>query len=778
MRQPLVLPAYAGPEISLRRRAESVVLCLGALAAGLGTATPARSAAIVFYTDSGGFSVDGLPSSAIGGTPVVNGGINADGSRVFYVQGDLNMSGDTTGTNGSPDMVTAVGTHPLDLVVGNNVNIGEGAEINVSASGITPGPGGGASYLGNIGGTGGAGGINQGGGRGGFGGSGSHTACYGINVGCSTDPPQAGANGGGTTPRALGLTGTAGGAGTNGGNGVNGAGGGLGGVAGGGGVGGGNPNIFDAGPIDSYGPPTGGGGYGILDRTHSGEGYDGGNGQHATLDGLSGTNGTSASNATPGTNAPIDPTHISGGGGGGSGAGGGGGGGESGQGGAGGGGGGGGLASVLSYADMTFDQYWGGDGGDGRSGGTGGTGGKGGDGGLGGDGGAGGGAIEISAAGRIVLNGAVVAQGGRGLPGYTAVSGGAGGAGQASSGGYPGGPGGNSLGATDPVSHGVNGGAGGYGTSGGNGGASGYGSAGAGGAGGSVMFVGTAMASPVGYVDTSGGVGVATGLGGGNGRVLIGTAATYGVFTGLQVVNGARQDVSSQAPAMLNPYASAMTPLIAPDYYGGQSLTGGASAFGLMPANLLLTDAVLSGLASQAPAGQTTFLDLVTTDSGPAGFQNYLPGYDLLMLVNSGTQALNNVTLMGVPLYMFGYAQNPSFGGIGGYLTIPDLGAGEIFAALVPDPSTSATFSSLASPAGFALSFDQPSEPDPGTFYYFSVGGRTFGGNLDPAVGGTLYFDAAAPEPASWLVLAIGLLGLRLVRRHSAHRAGAAPRDD
>jgi hypothetical protein len=58
----------------------------------------------------------------------------------------INLYGDSNGANHTPDTLTAVGSHPLDLVVGNNVNIEYGAQINVSAVGPAPGAGGGAAY--------------------------------------------------------------------------------------------------------------------------------------------------------------------------------------------------------------------------------------------------------------------------------------------------------------------------------------------------------------------------------------------------------------------------------------------------------------------------------------------------------------------------------------------------------------------------------------------------------------------------------------------------------
>jgi hypothetical protein len=278
---------------------------------------PMASAAdsIVFDTDTGTFTVNGVTASSIGGVSVTSAGANVfgDGAQQFVVHGDLTLNG---GLFIAGDSLTAVGSRPLDLVVGNNVNIGLNATISVSASGANAGAGGGGG--------GGAGGQQYT--QGGQGGS-PFSAATGGTAGKASASCQDPANACGTTshfaqdggtglvggpnihgnPGITAPTGSAGAAGFN--------------TAGGGGAGG---LSGVGGAANGFGPQAIGGAGG----SHGADGgfpFPGANGgvgapgQSGLLPGTGGNNGTNGTAGGGGTNVGVASTMISGGSGGGAG---------------------------------------------------------------------------------------------------------------------------------------------------------------------------------------------------------------------------------------------------------------------------------------------------------------------------------------------------------------------------------------------------------------------------------------------------------------------------
>lgn len=646
----------------------------------------ARTAIII---DSTALTVTGDDDDpkAINGVPFVasvQGGV-----ATFYVKGDLNIA--------ATDDVRAVGANAVSLRAGNDASIAQGATFDVSASGTTPGPGGGRGAeaargggerwrdeFGNnqVAGSGhpllawaGAGGWSnsqtQGGGGGG---GGMHGNCAPF-VGYEGGDGQRGQDGqgGGYAMEGAplfdfvyarghsGLSGTT----NQGGDGVGGQGGGGGQRGFGGGTifGGSAPTQVEQGQDGAAGTGGAGGNGRYLDGTDGGNGTDGGEG----APGKNGPEGGNGQNGKGGGNRSVTP-NLTGGGGGGSGGGGGmGSGGSAGGRGAGGGGGGGAGANCAN------DGQPGGRGGDGGFGGTGGMGGVGG---KGAAGGSGGGALEVSALGRIDVAGVFAARGSEGSADFSVGQhGGSGFPGQS---GRPGEPGGVKEG--DSAGDGGDGGAGGRGGHGGNGGKGGDGGMGGGGAGGTIKISGSVVVGAGQLsVDTSGGTGGVPGVNdGGNGRfVLASNTATTGLNPTL--TKAVRGDYAG--PRKANPFVSGNpnTPYL-PD------LQGDAEAYGLLE-GISAEDfpAVRSGAPDGSPAA------LHRLDRLPDGHN--FAGFDALLYLNLSGRSLPSPA-MGAgeagfdhELFTGGFATDPAFGGSGPG-TLSEIQPGEVYATLVPEGTT------------------------------------------------------------------------------------------
>ena len=692
----------------MNRLIKAPATLVAALLATSALASAARAAdTINFFTDAGLFTINGSLANAINGVTVNYAGIDGlTGASIFAVNGDLTLNGQIFGFG---DTLTAAGSRPLELLVGNNVNIGFNASINVSPTAYGPGVGGGVGGSPGAKGVGGQGGVFHG--NPSVDGFGNPITVGGLG----------GSSGGFLLP---GSDGHAGPAGTQGGNGGAGAAGSAGSVGANTITGGGSGGAGGSGGTGGFATVGGAGG-----QTTSGGYGDGGNGQAAPLPGFNGFQGTSGAPGAGGQNNPISPYLISGGAGGGAGgSSGGGGGGAS---GAGGGGGAGGFSDPAN----------------GAAGGAGGNGGGGAAGAMGGYGGQGGGAIEIQAAGRIFTFGQILAQGGAGTAGSPAFAGFL---------GQPGTPGHTGFQCQSFIACGTSPGSGGAGSAGGSGGTAGTAGGGGGGAGGSVKVVATSFYGAFGGgIDTSGGTGASGGGNGGNGRTILDVATPGGLFYNPNISNTNTLSINALggpqalflSPMTYNPFAyqgtGGYSARIAPDINGSESMIGGASAFGLLPSDLLTNDPTLAGLAANAPQGTTAFLKVFANGTGPMGFTNTIPGTEMLVLANFGSTPLVGASLFGVGLQTFGFADNLGFGGSGMPQMLTELDPGQIFATLVSDTGL--------------------------TNYMFSDGTNTYYATIDATNGGAA--DGTVPEPAAIGMLGLGLTGLGLLRRRQAKLA-------
>lgn len=292
---------------------------------------------------------------------------------------------------------------------------------------------------------------------------------------------------------------------------------------------------------------------------------------------------------------------------------------------------------------------------------------------------------------------------------------------------------------------GGSGGAGGMAGLGGNGGAGAAGAlggAGAGGSGGTVKILSTATFGAFGAgIDATGGGAGGPGAGaGGNGRFIGGTWTDNHGQNILTMTNVTAVDSSREAPIMRNPFAGtfANTPMISPDVHGSASMIGGASAYGLLPSNLLNGDPMLAGLIARAPRGATAFMAVVPTGAGPVGFQNDIPGFDLLMLANFGDTAMTGAALNGVPLQTSTFEQRFADGGT---TLLGGLDPGQLFATLIPAGGLTDEF-------------------------FFDGLGR-FGAVIDMGSGGVVYNGGAqdVPEPMAMGLFLLGLGFIGFARR-------------
>ena len=600
---------------------------------------------VTIDTDALTISGDDTNAGTFYGTPFTVGVI--DGIAHFWVQGDLHIGGDE---------IEVVGSRPLSLQIANNLYIDPLATFQLSADGAVPGPGGGAGGTGSAGGAGGAGGANglawvngmlqMAGGAPGSGGSGGALDVIwwdGITTGAGN---PGGASGSGVAG-SWGEWGAFGGLGQAGFNNAAGI-----------GVGGwfGFPGIGGTGGSGTLGAP--GGAVGGVN------GFSGSSNQ-----GQNGFAGWGGFGGWHGANPVTGPTISGGSGGGGGAGGGGGGGGGAGSGGSGGGGGGSGTASWFIS---------GGNGGAGGAGAYGHVGGPGGAGGAGGVGGAGGGAMEIVTLGQIVVKQATfLAQGGDGSSGSDGLAGANGGSGRI---GQPGQAGASGF----LFSPGGDGGSGGPAGPGGVGGAGGVGGTGGGGAGGTIKLVGSIVSSDDTLIHAKGGQGAYGPAG--DGRFLLGTNLNYFEFhdesEDAETMSRVQATVelfpgSQDYNSLVN--ASPLTPYI-------PGLQGGAAIYGLLSqsASQLLN----SHLQTVKPADAV--LAIVRLDAGIPGVIESFPGFDLLLMVNLTSAAVQTpklgVGLAGweTPLLISGWQNEPYFGdGTANALTALD--ADEIYVTLVPE---------------------------------------------------------------------------------------------
>jgi hypothetical protein len=211
---------------------------------------------------------------------------------------------------------------------------------------------------------------------------------------------------------------------------------------------------------------------------------------------------------------------------------------------------------------------------------------------------------------------------------------------------------------------------------------------------------------------TSGGPAAGEANPGANGRLVFGcnTAEAWtGVLLGstkVEMADGAGHNLGMRK---LNPLVCGShteTPYL-------PHLVGGAEVFGMTA--LSSSDPAIASLLNDVPVGAKGALILM--DDGPAGLGQDWDGFDLLLLVNLGDQALARPRLgAGEPAYLQdaltgGYARDPRFGGAG-YVALGELPAHGIYATLVPEGigDFSMGFGNMATPWASAatLAFNIP----------------------------------------------------------------------
>ncbi|MDP0490207.1 MAG: hypothetical protein Q7Q71_04065 [Verrucomicrobiota bacterium JB023] len=542
---------------------------------------------------------------------------------------------------GEADRVICRGAYPISLVSARDLVIPEGAILDASADGITPGPGGGWGGSGGGGGAGGAGGSNSAS-YGGVGGSGGSGGTF------SSPDGKRGVFGGTGYKTGIGNIGSLGGFGAAGGDGMLG----FGLASGGGDASASSPGA--QGATGYYRETTNGGGAGAGgDYFYPGgqngsNGSNGGDGDDGGPGGAGGGGGIGAGGLNTGVGR-----QISGGAGGSGGYGGsGGGGGSMGQGGGGGGGGGGEARSIGQNGDG---------GAAGGSGGKGGSGGDGGDGTDGGLGGAGGGAVSLTAFRTLEARGTFISMGGDGGSGIDRVSanfgqGGSGGA--AGIGGSTGDQGGN-------------GGRGGTGGDGGAGGNGGFGGEGGAGAGGTFKFEAPEVVTAGSRLMLTGGS-----AGGGTGRLILSEGSPDG-YAGLDY--GSQQETFNGFVSV-NPHVS---PYIETPYLA--DLEGGAEVGGLLNG---YNAADFPAMKAAAPADAVLGIQRMATFQGVT-----YPGHDWLFLVNLTASDLTAPVLGAGDEGWFsglidgGLATQATFGG-GGATSHTELQAHRVYATLIPSSVT------------------------------------------------------------------------------------------
>lgn len=623
-----------------------------------------------------------------------------NGVATFHIGGDLVL--------GSLDTLRGIGSRPASIIVGDDMLVNPGANINFSAINTKAGAGGGA------GGTGGQGGSGGNGGQGGEGGGIQWVRGGGAFwIGFGAAPPPVPAfngknadNGKRGDPGSVGFQGNPGS------------------------VGFGNQAAPAAGGSPAYSSATlfnaGFGGAGgqaakywpdVIPGALGGETKDGGSGFNGTPGSIGGTGAQGGAGAGGGFAIdPAQPFNLVAGNGGGGGAGG-----QGGDGGGGGGGGGGGASGQGNWATVVvpplpplFIPGWnfagfGGMGGPGNDGGDGGFGGKGG---IGGQGGAGGGAVEFLVQGDIQLLGDAEARGGNGQAGLSGLTGLQGynpeeyktalniasivpipGVQT-----YPGGIVGPGI-----FPSGI-GGIGGAGQMGGEGGPGATGGQGGAGSGGTLKFVGTSVFGS-GTIDLSGGTAINNGA---DGQLLIGSNTVAPGSSAIGSLNGASlqgNDTSTQLGTL------AGNPLVAdtPDVPTIAGLLGGAEAFGFTSLNA--NDIELSPGQSLIDATpQEAFAGVARFDVGPGMFNDDYIGYDMLLVFEAKGTGVDN-PLLGIgeeryltPLLNGGWSKDPRFGGTGD-TAVANMGGFSVYATLIPEDAEWFNFS--VESGGIILSAEQ-----------------------------------------------------------------------
>ncbi|MFO0860065.1 MAG: hypothetical protein U0570_05870 [Phycisphaerales bacterium] len=580
------------------------------LASGL--ALPANALVTNIPIDGNALTIAGS-STTILGVPFRAVRDDAAKTITFYVQGDVK-----TKIGSTIQFQVTASPYPVRLVFGNNAEFNGGLQVLAGTAGA-----GGAGAAGNGSATtpGRLGDSQFYNGYGGFGGI-ADSCIYSHD---GLDGTAGISNWGAEAP----APGTPGNPGTNGGLGVNQstqlAGFGIGGIAG-------APAPITPRNTQFLSAQGGAGGHGTYTSGSNGaNGSDGywGLDQNNSANGGQGGDATLAKNPL---NLALSPILIAGNGGGGGAGAGGGAPGNGGDGGSAGGGGGGGGSTACNNGGMGGN---GGTGGGGRPGGVGGSGGN------GNVGAAGGGAIEITALGKLTVNGGSFDAQGQSAP-VSRVPGSFGTAGQN---GYNGGAGSPGQHVNNPAGDGGAGGNGGHGGWSGKGGDGGAGGLGTGGSGGTVFLSATELNATASYV-VSGGTNGAGLPRSDSGRVIVsynhvktGTiTATLGQDNGpLLTLPGLVPEAQGASP-FIN--GGTVVPYIA-------GLTGGAAIAGVIP------NITASSIVNPATLPPNTVAGLLLLDTDVPGITYDKTKYRALLYLNYNASASFQTFSMGIGGYQF-----------------------------------------------------------------------------------------------------------------------------
>jgi 6-phosphogluconolactonase (cycloisomerase 2 family) len=243
------------------------------------------------------------------------------------------------------------------------------------------------------------------------------------------------------------------------------------------------------------------------------------------------------------------------------------------------------------------------------------------------------------------------------------------------------------------------GGDGGYGGDGGVGGTGGKGGTGGGGAGGTIKLYGTALSASQASVSYAGGTGS---VAGGAGRLILGSNTS---LSGNEPVGqlAASTVLRASGPQADNPYIAGVvsnaalndTPYVA-------NLQGGADIFGLLD-GVTKTTLINAGLLGTIP--DNALAAVIRLDIGPGtyGSANYA-GMDMLLFVNLSN---GNLSTPQIGVTLAGSAQsdllrNLQIDGVGSLQDLGSLGAGQVWATLIPDQALSVNAKVAGSIAPFS----------------------------------------------------------------------------